>query len=258
MLTASIRYFNKLAIAWILLSLLSASYASETEQPVQFRIMTEDFPPFSYQDSEGNLKGAAVEITQMLLKRMKHPDNIQILPWARAYRDIRDKRNSQMLFAMARTPEREPLFKWIGPILTDTVYFYQHHKNPQRFQRLEELKALPAIAVTRDFPEHRLLLQKDFDNLVLTTNPEQNIALLMRQRVAVTVAGAAIINSLLRHSGYSPDQVKRIELPLFSTDLYIAVSKQTPDPVIQQWQIQFDELKKTPLYQTVLQRYGLN
>ncbi len=49
-----------------------------------FSIMTEEYPPFNYTE-DGKLTGLSSEVMAELIKRIGHPNNIKVLPWARAY-----------------------------------------------------------------------------------------------------------------------------------------------------------------------------
>ncbi len=222
-----------------------------------YNVMTEDFHPFGYFQENGELTGIAVDITRLLLTEVGHPDNIRVLPWARALRKLETKPD-HVLFAMARTSERENRFHWVGPIFSDTIYFFQHADNPIYFANLEQAKNAEYVAVTRSFPEQKLLSEINFTNLLLTNSPLQNVKLLMSKRVPLMVAGAAIVPDLVKHSGYKPEDIKRTGIKLFGTDLYIAFSANVPQEEVQRWQVALDKLKATHAYKAVLRKYDLN
>ncbi|NDV19654.1 transporter substrate-binding domain-containing protein [Pseudodesulfovibrio sp. JC047] len=90
--------------------------ASAKAQKILF--LTEENPPFNYTSAEG-ISGLATDILFRMTEIAQVPltrDDIQILPWARAYQKLQDEPNA-ILFCMARTPEREKHFQWIGPIV---------------------------------------------------------------------------------------------------------------------------------------------
>lgn len=222
-----------------------------------YKVMTEEFNPFGFYQEDGQLTGVAVEITRLLLKEMKHPDNIRVLPWARAYRNIETQPN-QILFAMARTTERESKFQWVGPILSDNIYLFQGAKNPIFYTRLTQARKAEYIAVSRGFPEQNFLEDMDFYNLVLTHNPESNVKLLLCGRVDLIAAGATVIDDMVKQAGFSQDDIKRTGIKLFGTDLYIALSKNIPLDQVQRWQNALDKLKKQPEYNEIIKRYHFN
>ncbi|MEM5530031.1 transporter substrate-binding domain-containing protein [Gammaproteobacteria bacterium AS21] len=81
-------------------------------------IYTEDYPPYNYRGKNGHIQGIAVKL---LIDIHQHAnvdfdkDRIKLRPWDKAYHTLIDNPNT-LLFSMTRTPEREELFKWVGPI----------------------------------------------------------------------------------------------------------------------------------------------
>lgn len=82
-----------------------------------FSYLTENYPPLNYEE-EGKLYGVSVDVLEALFEKMNvqlSRDNISLTPWSEAYQQTLALENS-MLFSTARVPERELLFKWVGPI----------------------------------------------------------------------------------------------------------------------------------------------
>ena len=49
------------------------------------QIVTEDFPPYNFEEN-GVMKDLSTEVVLAVLKEIKEEPEIQILPWARAYK----------------------------------------------------------------------------------------------------------------------------------------------------------------------------
>ena len=97
-----------------LLLLLWATFAQA--DPGKLEYLSEISPPFNFSDQQGMPTGLSVELMQLIWKaRGVSPQPIRILPWARGYNLLQQKPNV-VLFATARTPQREALFKWACPI----------------------------------------------------------------------------------------------------------------------------------------------
>lgn len=82
-----------------------------------FKVYTEQNPPYNYID-EGKVSGISTTLVETLFSQCGHQvseNTIQLLPWARAYHEVLNEKNT-MLYSMARSPEREALFQWVGPI----------------------------------------------------------------------------------------------------------------------------------------------
>ena len=79
--------------------------------------MTEEFPPFNFSDG-GKAAGRSVDLLLEASAAIGQPvsvEDITIAAWARAYKNTVSGPNA-MLFSTVRNTEREPLFKWAGPI----------------------------------------------------------------------------------------------------------------------------------------------
>ncbi len=76
----------------------------------------EDYP-VQFFDKQGRLTGMSVEIVQEIQRRLGVSDPIQVVPWARGL-DKLDHEPNTMLLTMARTPERDSRYQWVGPVVT--------------------------------------------------------------------------------------------------------------------------------------------
>lgn len=81
-------------------------------------ITTETAAPSSMLDAHGQVVGIATDKVRAALERAKVAYTIELLPWKRAYAAARTRRDA-CVYSTTRTPEREALFKWVGP--TDTA-----------------------------------------------------------------------------------------------------------------------------------------
>jgi polar amino acid transport system substrate-binding protein len=83
---------------------------------------TEESPPFNMM-VDGKIMGIAVEKMAEIMNRAKMPYTLDILPWARAYQMALEKPNV-CVFSTSRNAEREPKFKWVGPLALNSWMFY--------------------------------------------------------------------------------------------------------------------------------------
>ena len=78
-------------------------------------VLTEIDPPF--QEMEGDrVGGRLTHLVRQLFFTANLSEQIEAKPWARSYTEALTTPNTG-LFPVIRTPEREPFFSWIGPIL---------------------------------------------------------------------------------------------------------------------------------------------
>lgn len=77
-------------------------------------ITTETAAPSSMLDGKGRVVGIATDKVRAAMERAGLAYTIDLLPWKRAYAAAR-KRPDACVYSTTRTPERAPLFKWVGP-----------------------------------------------------------------------------------------------------------------------------------------------
>ncbi|CZF83375.1 substrate-binding periplasmic protein [Grimontia marina] len=220
----------------------------------RFTVMTEDFAPFGYVEN-GELRGLSVEIVREVFAIVEHPNDIELLPWARAFKETQRKKR-RIIFSMSRTKEREPLFKWVGPLVEDRVRFFRHKDSNVDIQSLDDARAVNSILVTRGFPETDFLQAQGFNNLYMTNSPIQSFAMLAMERGELVPIGEFAYQSMILKSGINPDTIEKVDIKLFNIELYIAFSKDTSNEEIARWQAALDQVKASGKYGEIIRRYS--
>ena len=96
---------------------ISCLASNQTVSAKDLTYITEQYPPYNYQE-DGRLQGISVDLLEKVWERLSVNLNrsaIQLLPWTEGYQRTL-KENNTVLFTTFRIPEREQLFKWVGPI----------------------------------------------------------------------------------------------------------------------------------------------
>ena len=78
-------------------------------------ILTENFPPFNFEDSAGVVAGQSTDIVQEIMRRTGQRGQIELLSWPDAYA-LATRGPNALLYSADRKPERDAFFKWAGPI----------------------------------------------------------------------------------------------------------------------------------------------
>ena len=230
----------------LMFGLLLSTFAAQAELPSYYKVvlLTENFPPFNMAVDDKNfarddgIDGISTEIVREMFKRAGIGYTLSLrFPWDRLYKLTLDK-PSYGLFSTTRTPEREPLFKWVGPLAkTGWVllsapgnnisvasleeagkYQIGAYKNDAVSQHLESVGLKPTNAL-RDQENIKKLLSGKID-LWATTDPVG--------RYLAKQEGVTGLNTVLRFN---------------DAELYLAMNKDTPDEVIQRLQKALDELR---------------
>ncbi|MEK2646268.1 substrate-binding periplasmic protein [Bdellovibrio sp. BCCA] len=236
-----------LIVFLMLLSQISSAQNS------RLRILTENWPPVTYEKS-GAPQGMAVELTQLLQKRMNSNDLIEVVPWPRGYELVKTKPNV-LLFTMTRTPEREKLFTLLGPIANGEIALYTRRSFPTEFHTLDEIREKFTIGVHRGTVFQKTLEEYDFKNIVPVNSPISNLKMLMAGRVDFICEDALVIKELLKEAGYPADASQKAFSLLKKSSLYFAFSRGTPKETVEKWQRAFTDVKKNGEFKTLHQKW---
>lgn len=203
-------------------------------------LYTEEYPPINF-SRNGQPTGLATEVVREIMRRTGQNAPIQVVPWARGYQQAQVRPNTG-LFVTMRTREREPLFKWVGPLTRNVVSFYALRSSALDLQNLEQARHFGEIAVPRGWYSHQRLLTEGFTNLIPVTGPDQMINMLKRGRVKLMVSDNLSLSTLLAQGDIQANEVQRL-FTFMHSDSYIAFSLGTDDALIQRWQRELDGMK---------------
>jgi len=117
--------------------------AEQPDPPDRMRIFTEDSPPGNYL-VDGNPMGLSVEIVRELLNRLRRPESIQVVPWARGYRLAMSEPNVA-LFSTTRLSQREANFRRVGPLYSQMWGFYSKKGSGIHIRNLSDVKKIARI-----------------------------------------------------------------------------------------------------------------
>lgn len=205
------------------------------------QILTADIPPMAFM-KDGRVAGYCVDIVREIQRRIGSRTQIELQPWARAYRSALEGENV-LLVCPKRTPDREALFKWAGPLFTSQTNFYARPADRVRLQSLEDAKKLSGVLAPRDFYSYQYLSDAGFTNLEPTNNTLTMLRMLLGGRRPVMVLDHRQLQPLLAEAGARPDQVEMV-YNAFTIGSYLAFPRQAPADLVAQWQRALDKMKQ--------------
>jgi polar amino acid transport system substrate-binding protein len=233
-------------IAGCLLSFLTfAAVAAD------LNMLTDNHPPLHF--LQGNqLVGLGVDVVQALAERTGDQVHLQQVPLLRALR-VAATEPATGVFTVLRTPERDGLYQWVGPLMeVETALYSANTQQPVR--SLQDTNSLGRIAVPRKWLAYRYLQDQGLKNLYGVETPEQMMRLARLGRTEFVVADTLSIATLAREEGLAPSQL-HYQMPLMKQGTYIAFSPQTDAGQVARWQQALDEMKRDGRLEQLKQRW---
>lgn len=232
------------------------SIAAESSSRLpELHYLCEDIPPSNYLQ-EGRLTGISVDLLKSMWRTMGESQRkIQVVPWARGY-DAALNKPGHVLFSMSRTPERDTLFKWVGPIFSVRNVLLARSGNVRLPKTLAQAKALRIGTIKGDVVES-FLLGAGFDpsRIEGVSSLAQNFEKLRRGRVDLLAHSENTLMEFIRTTKQDP-RAYVIAMEFSHTENFYAFHRQVPDSVIERFQRALDGLR--PEHARLLKRYGLS
>jgi polar amino acid transport system substrate-binding protein len=135
--------------------------------------VTLDFPPYSYIEN-CELTGMATEVLMEILSDVGMMPEIRQYPWKRAVRIANTEKNV-LIYTIARTPQREMNFHFIGEVAPRNNYFFKlAERKDIQIDSLEDLKKYK-IGVVRGYATDKTLTDIGLEPSLFRANSDINI-----------------------------------------------------------------------------------
>ncbi|MFV8257383.1 substrate-binding periplasmic protein [Bdellovibrio bacteriovorus] len=212
------------------LALFSTSGAVSAQVEKSYQISTEDYPPYNYYNSKTKaIVGLATNKVRRAMEKSGVEYQIRLYPWLRAYnRALSAPRHC--VYSTARTPDREALFHWIGPLVTvEWALFAKKGTPAASIQKLEEARQFVIGGLEGDASLSELKRQ-GFKTESVVTN-WLNKDKLVGQRIQLWIDDPVYIDFEKQKGTEFFDYVKVVKIA--SVDLYLACNIKTPSAEIE-------------------------
>jgi polar amino acid transport system substrate-binding protein len=230
---------------------LYQQFMHSPDAPDKLQIYTEQYPPLTFRNSFGEITGFGTDIVNEIMKRNGSFSEIKLSLWGNGY-ELALHNPNFCLFTMDRTDLREDLFNWVGPIGTNTTFFYTKAGSGITINSLAEAQQLNAVGTVSSWFSDQYLRDHGFTNIVSDGDPAVMVDKLLSGEIDAFVCTSVTFPDILKSLGYQYSEVTP-EFPLMASDYYIAFSKNTPVSVVNEWQQALDAAKSDGTY-TAIQR----
>lgn len=234
-----------LAIALASLVVFSACLPATTT-PVpegKLRIVTEVYPPYNFVDADKNVTGQSTEIVQAILQKVGTQADIEVMPLADGL-SLAQKGPGVVIYSLNRTPQREGLFKWVGPIGHYEQSFYAKKGSSVKLSKLEDAQKVGKVGVYKGDAGNQVLASQGFTNLDESQTDAEALKKLVDGQVQLWLGNVEGMEITARTAGVNVDDVVLLPVVAIRADLYIAFSKDIPDSTIAAWQDALKALKQ--------------
>ncbi|PWR74325.1 transporter substrate-binding domain-containing protein [Methanospirillum lacunae] len=232
---------------FLIITSISVNADTQTTTLHDLTWVTEEYPPFNFHEN-GTASGLMIDLISAISQKAGEEIPIEsfiFLPWNEAYhKAITDP--DTVIFAIAKTPDREDLFKWVGPILTYNISLYSKRSNNITITNSNELSKYKIGAVTDDVAIDNLI-QAGIKREDIFTRSDPRILVQELENGSIDllsygdIAANYYIKNVTGNSAYYKLSGKTGTVPI-----YIGFNKETPDNVVEKFRNAFDELKNKP------------
>jgi len=215
--------------------------------------MTEEYYPYNYTEKL-EIKGISVDMLHMTWEKLGvAPQPIDVMPWARAYEHVQ-RDPATVLFSMAKTEEREDMFKWAGPIRVVRFVLIAKKSKQISLATLDDLAGHCVGTLRDDITDILLEKYKKIAKIDAVAEMDQNINKLIDDRLDIVAYEERSWRKIVAKKGLSPDDFETIFV-LKETPVFFAFHIQTPPALIAQFQKALECIKTGDTYQQLLDKY---
>ncbi|POM12145.1 amino acid ABC transporter substrate-binding protein [Pseudomonas sp. WP001] len=236
--------------------LMAATVHADESSDTSLVLLTENFPPYNMAKNgknfarDENIEGIAVDIMRETFKRAGISYNLTLrFPWERIYKLALEK-PGYGVFVMARLPDREALFKWVGPIGPDDWVLLAKADSKIELEGLDQARRYRIGAYKGDAIAQSL--DKQGLKPVVALRDQDNAQKLMEGQIDLWATGDPAGRYLARQVGVNG--LKTV-LRFNSAQLYLALNKDVPDDVVNKLQAALDELRKEGRIDQIMANY---
>jgi polar amino acid transport system substrate-binding protein len=237
---------SRLGACVLLLSLATAAHA--------LNVLTESNVPFNFME-KNKLTGLSTDVVTEMGKRAGVPMTMRLGAWDAGYDEVQAKRDT-CLFSTARLPNRERVFKWVGPIASNEWALFAKEGFTGKIDKVEDARPYRIGGVERD-AKVEWLKEKGVTNFVTMARDRDVPPLLTLDRKKQGMVDLWVTGLYSAKTVAAAAKVTDIKLvKVFrENDLYLACNPAVPAATLESLQSALDAMKKDGTYQKIVQPY---
>ncbi|KTT04064.1 amino acid ABC transporter substrate-binding protein [Pseudomonas oryzihabitans] len=245
-------------VAGVLLGCMLSLAQARAELPADYRVVlfTENFPPYNMAVDgknfarDASIEGISTDLVREMFKRAKLSYDLSLrFPWERIYNLTLENANYG-IFSTTRTPEREALFKWVGPLAPTSWVVLAPQNSTITLAGIKDLAKYRVGAYQNDAVSR--YLESEGLAPINALRDQENVAKLQNGQLDLWATTDPVGRYLAKQAGVT--QLKTV-LRLREASLYLALNKDTPDEVVTRLQQALDAMRKEGVVDGITKRY---
>jgi len=224
---------------------------------IDIEIYTENWPPLNFENG-GKITGFTTDIVREIQRRTKIKGEIELLPWKRAYFYALNKKNA-LIYSIVRNPQREGLFRWVGPIYPRRVSLFKlKSRRDIIVKNVKDIKKYK-IGVVRGYASTQDLInlgipENNFDYVI---SEDLNTKKLLAERFSLMVGVELAVQARFERLGFDPKNIVPVYIVDETYQQYLGFNKKTSDHIVFSFQKALKSLKDDGTYKKFKFKYKL-
>mgnify|MGYP001550595902 CR=1 FL=1 len=219
-------------------------------------LFSEEHKPFQYFDKGNKVAGFGVDLIKEIFDEAGisiKGDIIDIWPWSRAYHMALYNKNTAV-FMTVRIPEREHLFKWVGPLASRSMWLFKLKKREDiNLKNLEDVKSYK-VAGYRNSADTAYMESLGIKVEVLSSQ-KLLIEMLLAERVDLVPSLELTMVASLQDKAMALDIVEKAILLDNKYSYFLALNRETDDSIVARLQTALDAIKQRGDYRRLREKY---
>lgn len=198
-------------------------------------IFTEHFPPYNFiQNAE--ITGVNIKLVKLMCEYALVDCEFELLPWNRAYQMALTTVDSGLV-STARNDERDPLFKWVGPLASSKTYLYKLKSRTDIEAKTMFEAARYSVSIQRNDVYTDVMTKYGFNlkkNVWESSYKNQELELFFVGKIDLLIGSNITLPYQLNVMGKSIDILEKVvEVPVAQLQgNFLALNKQTQPKIV--------------------------
>lgn len=245
---------KKKYLAYTLLMSLSGTCLATSVDDVRW--IAQNYKPYSYME-DNSKKGMIIEIVGAVLKKLdskKTINDIEIETFSRSFVRRNNDPNT-VFFPLAKAPDREKYFKWVGPIIMDEPVLFAKKSKNIKINNDGDLKSYK-IGAKEGYSAVKILKNMGVKNSSLQLNDTdvEGLEKISQDKLDLIACDRLSCIAAMKDNKINPQDYD-IVYKMQGSELSFAFNKDTDSEVIDKVSKAFEEVKKSKEYNDITKRY---